>query len=130
MDTKLMKIVVADDDRMLRKAAETTLRRHGYAVFTAADGEEALRLIRSEQPDMIVLDLIMPKIQGFDVLHTLKQDAVTSTIPVIVLSSLAQERDRQEALDLGAVAYFNKSTLSLGELVKQVETALIMKGRD
>ena len=128
MDTKPIKIVVADDDRMLRKAAETTLRRQGYAVSTASDGEEALRLIRSERPDIIVLDLIMPKVQGFDVLHTLKHDAVTSSIPVIVLSSLAQERDRQEALNLGAVAYFNKSTLSLGELVKQVERALFMKG--
>lgn len=124
MDVVVAKIVVADDDRMLRKATETTLRRHGYVVSTASDGEEALRLIRSEQPDIIVLDLIMPKIQGFDVLQILKRDAVTSSIPVIVLSSLAQDRDKQEALSLGAVAYFNKATLSLGELVKQVGTAL------
>lgn len=123
-----MKIVVAEDDRMLRKAAETTLRRHGYAVSTASDGEEALRLIRCERPNLIVLDLIMPKVQGFDVLHRLKQDAVTSAIPVIVLSSLAQERDRQEALNLGAAAYFDKSTMSLSELVKQVDTVLMMKG--
>jgi two-component system KDP operon response regulator KdpE/two-component system response regulator VicR len=120
----MTKIVVADDDRMFRKAAETTLRRQGYAVTTASDGEEALQLIRAEQPDIIVLDLIMPKLQGFDVLQVLKQDSVTAAIPVIVLSSLTQEQDKQEALDLGAVAYFNKSTFSLGELVKQVETTL------
>jgi DNA-binding response OmpR family regulator len=125
----MTKVVVADDDRMLRKAAETTLRRQGYSVSTASDGEEALQLIRSEQPDIIVLDLIMPKLQGFDVLHILKQDTLTSSIPVIVLSSLTQEQDKQEALDLGAVAYFNKSTLSLGELVKQVERTLT-KGQD
>ena len=120
----MTKIVVADDDRMFRKAAETTLRRQGYAVTTASDGEEALQLIRAEQPDIIVLDLIMPKLQGFDVLQVLKQDSLTAAIPVIVLSSLTQEQDKQEALDLGAVAYFNKSTFSLGELVKQVETTL------
>jgi DNA-binding response OmpR family regulator len=124
MDAKLMKVVVADDDRMLRRAAETTLRRCGYAVSTASDGEEALRLIRAELPNIVVLDLIMPKVQGFDVLQALKQDVVTSTIPVIVLSSLAQERDRQEALDLGALACLDKSTLSMGELVKQVEATL------
>jgi DNA-binding response OmpR family regulator len=125
----MTKIVVADDDRMFRKAAETTLRRQGYAVTTASDGEEALQLIRSELPDIIVLDLIMPKLQGFDVLQALKQDSATAAIPVIVLSSLTQEQDKQEALDLGAVAYFNKTTFSLGELVKQVETTLT-KGQE
>jgi DNA-binding response OmpR family regulator len=120
----MTRIVVADDDRMFRKVAETTLRRQGYDVATASDGEEALQLIRSERPDMIVLDLIMPKLQGFDVLTLLKQDTLTSAIPVIVLSSLTQEQDKQEALDLGAVAYFNKTTFSMSELVKQVESTL------
>ena len=125
----MTRIVVADDDRMFRKVAETTLRRQGYEVTTASDGEEALQLIRSERPDMIVLDLIMPKLQGFDVLTILKQDTLTSAIPVIVLSSLTQEQDKQEALDLGAVAYFNKTTFSLSELVKQVENTLT-KGQE
>ena len=120
----MTRIIVADDDRMFRKVAETTLRRQGYEVTTASDGEEALQLIRSERPDMIILDLIMPKLQGFDVLTILKQDALTSAIPVIVLSSLTQELDKQEALDLGAVAYFNKTTFSMSELVKQVESTL------
>jgi len=123
------RIVVADDDRMFRKVAETTLRRQGYAVATASDGEEALQLIRSELPDIIVLDLIMPKLQGFDVLQALKQDTHTSIIPVIVLSSLTQEQDKQEALDLGAIAYFNKTTFSISELVKQVEITLT-KGQE
>ena len=120
----MTRIIVADDDRMFRKVAETTLRRQGYDVATASDGEEALQLIRSGRPDIIVLDLIMPKLQGFDVLTILKQDTLTSAIPVIVLSSLTQEQDKQEALDLGAVAYFNKTTFSMSELVKQVENTL------
>ena len=125
----MTRIVVADDDRMFRKVAETTLRRQGYEVAIACDGEEALQLIRSERPDIIVLDLIMPKLQGFDVLQVLKQDTLTSAIPVIVLSSLTQEQDKQEALDLGAVAYFNKTTFSIGDLVKQVE-ATLTKGQE
>ena len=88
----MTKIVVADDDRMFRKAAETTLLRQGYAVTTASDREEALQLIRSERPDIIVLDLIMPKLQGFDVRQVLKQDSITAAIPVIVLSSLRRSK--------------------------------------
>ena len=84
----MTRIVVADDDRMFRKVAETTLRRLGYAVATASDGEEALQLIRSERPDMIILDLIMPKLQGFDVLTILKQDTQVHV-------SLAYFSDRQ-----------------------------------
>jgi DNA-binding response OmpR family regulator len=124
----MKKIIVADDDRLLRRATETTLRRLGYAVTTASDGEEALRLIRSERPDIIVLDMIMPKIQGFDILQSLRQDTVTSAIPVIVLSSLGQERDKQEALNLGAAAYFDKARLSITELVKEIES--LLKERD
>jgi CheY-like chemotaxis protein len=109
---------------MLRKAAETTLRRHGYVVSTAADGEEALRLVRAESPDLVVLDLIMPKLQGFDVLRSLKQDPSTSRIPVIVMSSLRQDEDKREALNGGATAYFDKANLSLGDLAKEIERVL------
>lgn len=121
----MTKIVVADDDRMFRKAAETTLRRQGYAVTTASDGEEALQLIRSERPDIIVLDLIMPKLQGFDVLQVLKQDSITAAIPVIVLSSLTQEQDKQEALDLGAVALdWQESGSTKGKAVPNAREAV------
>jgi CheY-like chemotaxis protein len=118
------RILLAEDDRFLRKAAEARLRQHGYTVVTAVDGEEALRLARAESPDLVLLDLIMPKMQGFEVLRELKRDPATVAIPVIVLSNLGQERDVQQALTDGAIAYFVKANLSLQDLAQHVERAL------
>ena len=122
-------ILLAEDDRLLRKAAEATLKRQGYRVVLAVDGEEALQVARAERPDLILLDLIMPKRQGFEVLRELKGSPDTAGIPVIILSNLGQERDIQQAMDLGAVAYYVKASLSLDGLVKHVEAAL-ERGRD
>jgi CheY-like chemotaxis protein len=119
------RILLAEDDRFLRKAAEATLRASGYTVVTAADGEEALARARSEQPDLVLLDLIMPKLQGFEVLRALKADPATAAIPVIVLSNLGQERDRLGAIELGALAYFIKANLSLEVLTARVAEALV-----
>ena len=74
MTERAPRILIVEDDRILRRAAETTLKREGYRVVTAADGEEALTAARAEPPDLILLDLIMPRMQGFDVLRALKQD--------------------------------------------------------
>jgi CheY-like chemotaxis protein len=122
------RILLAEDDRFLRKAAETTLKQQGYTVITAADGEEALRLARSEPLDLILLDLIMPKLNGFQVLNALKRDAPTAQIPVIILSNLGQDRDVQQAMEVGATAYFIKADLSLQALVQRVEEALAAGG--
>lgn len=118
------RILLAEDDRFLRKAAEATLTRSGFTVLTAADGEEAVRVAQAERPDLILLDLIMPKLLGFNVLQQLKQDPLTSSIPVIILSNLGQESDVQQAMDGGAAAYFIKANLSLQELVKRVDETL------
>jgi|SRR5678815_2024314 DNA-binding response OmpR family regulator len=122
------RILVAEDDRFLRKAAEMALKRQGYTVLTAADGEEALRAAQSELPDLILLDLIMPKVNGFDVLQALKKEAPTAKIPVIVMSNLGQDRDVQQAMDAGAAAYFIKTDLSLQALVQRVEETLTSSG--
>lgn len=118
------RILLAEDDRFLRKAAEARLRQGGFTVLAAVDGEEAMRIARAERPDLVLLDLIMPKIQGFAVLKALKEDSATASIPVIVLSNLGQERDVQQAMELGAVAYFIKAHLSLHELVQRVSEVL------
>ena len=128
MNEQTRRILVAEDDRFLRKAAEMALKRQGYTVLTAADGEEALRAARSVLPDLILLDLIMPKLNGFDVLQALKKDAPTAHIPVIVLSNLGQDRDVQQAMDAGAAAYFIKTDLSLQALVQRVEETLTASG--
>jgi DNA-binding response OmpR family regulator len=118
------RILLAEDDRFLRRAAEARLRQHGLEVLTAADGEEALRLARAEQLDLILLDVIMPKLEGFEVLKLLKEDAATARIPVIVLSNLGQDRDVAQAKALGAIAYLVKANLSLQDLVDRVDAAL------
>jgi CheY-like chemotaxis protein len=122
------RILVAEDDRFLRKAAEMALKRRGYTVVTAANGEEALRTAQSVLPDLVLLDLIMPKLNGFDVLQALKKDAPTAHIPVIILSNLGQERDVQQAMEAGAAAYLIKTDLSLQALVERVEEALTASG--
>ena len=128
MNEQPRRILVAEDDRFLRKAAEMALKRQGYTVLTAADGEEALRAAQSELPDLILLDLIMPKVNGFDVLQALKKEAPTAKIPVIVMSNLGQDRDVQQAMDAGAAAYLIKTDLSLQALVQRVEEALTASG--
>ena len=124
MDKLPKRILLAEDDRFLRRAAEVTLKRHGFTVLTASDGADALRVARAELPDLVLLDLIMPKVQGFEVLLTLKQDPATEGIPVIVLSNLSQPGDVQQAMEHGAAAYFVKADLSLQALVDRVEEAL------
>jgi CheY-like chemotaxis protein len=119
-----VKILVAEDDRFLRRAAVATLKQRGFGVVTASDGEEALRQAAGELPDLILLDLIMPKIQGFEVLRRLKQNPSTAGIPVIVLSNLGQERDVTQAMEAGARTYLIKANLSLQELVREIEKVL------
>lgn len=118
------RILLAEDDRFLRKAAETALKRHGFTVLPAVDGEDALRLTRAEKPDLVLLDMIMPKLQGFEVLRALKADTATAAIPVIILSNLGQESDVTQAMEAGAASYLFKTNLSLLDLVKRVREVL------
>jgi two-component system, OmpR family, alkaline phosphatase synthesis response regulator PhoP len=118
------RILLAEDDRFLRRAAEARLRQQGFEVLTATDGEEALRVARAEHPDLVLLDVVMPQLQGFDVLKALKRDTITSRIPVIVLSNLGQEHDVEQAIALGAEAYLVKAHLSLQDLVQKIDATL------
>ena len=124
MDDRAQRILLAEDDRFLRRAAESALKRAGFTVVAAVDGEETLRLARAEPPDLIFLDLIMPKLQGFEVLKALKEDPATAAVPVIILSNLGQESDVQRAMEGGAVSYFIKASLSLDDLVARAKEAL------
>jgi DNA-binding response OmpR family regulator len=124
MEQPAKRILLAEDDRFLRRAEEAALKRAGFVVLAAADGEEALRMAIAEKPDLVLLDLIMPKLQGFEVLKALKADPATAAIPVVVLSNLGQEGDVQRALEGGAVAYLVKANLSLDELVARARETL------
>jgi len=107
-------ILLIEDSRFLRIATERSLTRAGYSVVTASDGEEALRKAFANVPDLILLDMLLPKLGGPEVLHELKHCALTAHIPVIVLSSLSQKNETN-LKKIGAIAYFEKSKLELDQ---------------
>jgi CheY-like chemotaxis protein len=120
------KILLAEDDRFLRRACETALKRRGMNVIAAEDGEQALALIRSERPDLILLDLLMPKMTGIEVLRALKADEQIRHIPVLILSNSSRELEMRDAEALGVVGYLIKADFSLQELADRI-TAIIEK---
>jgi DNA-binding response OmpR family regulator len=126
------KVLLVEDSKFLRMANECVLCKAGFEVITAADGEEALRLANDKRPDIILLDMLLPKISGPDVLKSLKANPATVDIPVIVLTSLSQ-RNEEKLLSEGAAAYFEKSALELdknsGGLAATVEAVLKRTGR-
>ncbi len=107
-------ILVVEDSRFLRRAHERTLAKAGYQVLTAVDGEEALHTASTKTPDLILLDMLLPKIGGPQVLRALRSNPVTAMIPIVVLSSLPQSNE-QKLKEEGAVAYFEKSKLDLDD---------------
>jgi two-component system alkaline phosphatase synthesis response regulator PhoP len=121
------KVLVVEDSKFLRIANERALAKAGYEVSTAADGEEALRLANDELPDIILLDMLLPKLSGPEVLQALKSNPATMAIPVIVLSSLSQRNERK-LKQAGAVEYLEKASLDLEKhpdrLAEAVETVL------
>lgn len=120
-------VLLVEDSKLLRLAGERALHRAGYQVLAAADGEQALRLARENHPNVILLDMLLPKLSGLEVLRALKTDAQTKDIPVIVLSSLAQANEAK-LLAEGAAAFFEKSEHMLqddySELLRKLEAVL------
>ena len=105
-----MKILLVEDSRALRLSNEHALRNAGHEVLCAEDGESALQCARSKKPDLILLDLLLPRMNGLEVLTRLKHGRSTANIPVIALSGLS-ERNRQKLIDAGAEDYVEKSTI-------------------
>jgi DNA-binding response OmpR family regulator len=124
MKTLTKQILLVEDDRFLRRACAAGLRQRGWTVLTAVDGEEALRMIQSERIDLVLLDMLMPKLHGLDVMRALKAEERTQSIPVLVLSNSSREQDVQEIMNLGAVGYLVKANLSLQELGNRVAELL------
>jgi CheY-like chemotaxis protein len=120
-DDRRPRVLVVEDDRFLRRVAEAALQRQGFVVTTAADGEEALEHATRVAPDVILLDLVMPKMQGLEVLRRLKRNSATASIPVIVLTSLGQDSDVQQALAAGAAGYLVKRDRYVDDLTREVQ---------
>jgi CheY-like chemotaxis protein len=106
------RVLLVEDSKFLRIANERTLSKAGYQVCTAGDGEEALKVANDKLPDIILLDMMLPRLSGTEVLKALKANPATMDIPVIVLTSLSQKNE-DKLVSAGAAAYFEKSALAL-----------------
>lgn len=120
-------ILLAEDDTFLAGMYVTKLTMEHYTVELATDGEAGLAKAQELHPDLILLDVLMPKLNGFDVLRQLKADPETAKIPVILLTNLGQKSDVQEGLDLGAVDYLIKAHFMPSEVVDKIKRILQKK---
>lgn len=117
------KILFVEDEAVLQKTFSDLITKEGFEVISALDGEAGLRQAKAQKPDLILLDVILPKVNGFDVLKKLKEDPETKEIPVIVLTNLEAVEDVDQALKLGAKSYLVKTNYSLEELVEKINQA-------
>lgn len=117
------RILIVEDDDYLRKASEIALRRAGYTVVSVATGREGLNYARTDRPDLIILDLLMPQPTGLEILRTLRSELATKSTPVMVISNSSMQRVVDEVTGLGA-DYIVKADLTLKELAGRVEKRL------
>jgi DNA-binding response OmpR family regulator len=124
----IVRVLVAEDSSTIRRLVTARLKADGYEVIEAADGEEALRLAREGIPDVLVLDKVMPKLDGFEVIRALRDDHRTSGIPVVMLTERTSEEDVLDGLSLGVEDYMPKP-FSPHELSARVKRALLRSTR-
>lgn len=118
------RILLVEDEPLLGNLLSQRLSKEGFEMVLAHDGEEALARLRETRPDLVLLDIILPKISGFELLETLQADPQFEKAPVIIISNLGQESDVARGQSLGAVQYFVKAKVSIEELVEHVKTFL------
>lgn len=116
------RILLVEDEPLLGNLLKQRLEKEGFEMVLAHDGEEALAKLRESKPDLILLDIILPKISGFELLETLQADPQFEKAPVIIISNLGQESDVARGQALGAIQYFVKAKVSIEELVEHVKT--------
>ncbi len=102
------KIVLAEDEPQIARLIEFKLKKEGYSVISKENGEEALKAIKMDKPDLILLDIMMPVMGGYEVLRRLKEDENLKSVPVIMLTARAQEKDVVKGIDMGAEDYITK----------------------
>jgi len=122
-------ILLVEDDPFLSSILQLKLDKENFKTIRAADGEEALNLLTEQgiKPDVILLDLILPKKNGFEVLETIRQDPTLEKLPVIIISNLGQPSDIDRGKSLGVIDYFVKAKLSVDELVNKVREEIVKK---
>jgi len=123
----MKKILFIEDESALQRTFEEALKDEGFEMISALDGETGLKMAKEKNPDLILLDLILPKIEGMEVLKKLKEDEKTKDIPVIVLTHLEELEKVEKAMELGAKAYLVKGEYSLNEVVERIKKVLGLK---
>lgn len=123
-DAQKKKVLIVDDDEFLLDMYVVKFKESGFEVDVAQNGEEALEKARTTNPDIILLDIVMPKVDGFDVLRTIKKDKLAPNAAVFVLSNLGQKEDTDRGISLGAVDYIVKAHFTPSEVVARVENTL------
>ncbi|MBI5787164.1 MAG: response regulator [Candidatus Niyogibacteria bacterium] len=123
METK-QKIVILEDDLALAKSLSSALSKNGCEVFSAVDGETGLRLIEEKRPDLIVLDIVLPRKSGFEVMEEIASKEDLKRIPVMVLTNLESSHDVNRMLELGVKSFLVKANYSLDEVVAKIKETL------
>lgn len=120
----MKKILIIEDDKFLRELIAKKLVEEGYTISEAKDGEEGLKKIQEEKLDLILLDLILPGIDGFEILTRLKKDTTLPQLPIIILSNLGQRDDVERGLRLGAIDFLIKAHFTPQEIVNKINSIL------
>ncbi len=118
------KILIIEDDKFLRELIVQKLIKENYQTIEAVDGEEGVKKVKEEKPDLILLDLILPGIDGFEVLARVKEDSAVASIPVIILSNLGQKDDVERGLKLGVAGYLIKAHFTPSEIINKIKEVL------
>jgi len=118
------KVMLVEDDDQLRTIYQARLQAAGYEVIPAKDGEEGLTLAKANKPDLIIADIMMPKVSGFEMLDIIRNSDGLKDVKVIMLTALGQAEDEQRAKSLGADRYYVKTQASLDDIVKAVQELL------
>jgi DNA-binding response OmpR family regulator len=117
-------VMVVEDDLFLSQLLSNRLSREGLNVIRAGDGEEALNILKDTKPDLILLDLILPKKSGFEVMEEIQKNPLLKKAPVVIISNLGQDDDISRGKQLGAVEYYVKAKISIEDLVVKVQELL------
>ena len=117
-------ILLVEDEELLANILKQRLEKEGFNVVLARDGEEALGILKDAKPDLLLLDIILPKVSGFELMSKLQEDPRYAKVPIVVVSNLGQEGDIKKGEMLGAIGYFVKAHLSIEELVERVKKFL------
>jgi len=117
-------ILIIEDDKFLRELIVQKLLKEDYEISEAVDGEEGFKKIKEEKPDLVLLDLILPGIDGFEVLSKVKEEPNLTKIPIIILSNLGQKEDIEKGMKLGAIDYLIKAHFTPGEIIEKIKNAI------